>query len=150
MDDAQRQPCPRCGAPNYANDDYCMSCGYDIPTRAAPPDLPTATPPIPGVSPPQPSPGAGALGVAAVLCALMPVAAYGIVFTSKLPHKEVYMWLAAVAWVLALALGKLTIWRGERGLGSAAIGLCTVELLVVVGFFVLCAALYVFGRAIAP
>jgi len=60
------------------------------------------------------------------------------------------MWLVAVAWVPALALGRLAIWRGERGLGSTAIGLCIVELLVVIGLFVLCAALYVLGRAIAP
>jgi len=127
-----------------------MSCGYDIPARAAPAGQPTPTALIPESPPGQPSTEPWALGTAAVLCALVPIAAYGVVFTTNLPYKGVCMPLAVAAWVVGLALGILANYRGSRRLGSAAIALCVVELLVVVGLFVLGAALYFLGRAIAP
>lgn len=57
MSSSERQPCPQCGALNYAADDICVSCGYDLPPPGkAEPTLP----PIPedGESPRPPPPEA--------------------------------------------------------------------------------------------
>lgn len=47
MAKGDRRPCPQCGALNYAADDICVSCGYDLPAGGPRADLPALATPGP-------------------------------------------------------------------------------------------------------
>jgi hypothetical protein len=55
MSSAERRPCPKCGASNYATDRNCLSCGALLIAPKAPPP-PAAIPASPAVLPPPPPP----------------------------------------------------------------------------------------------
>lgn len=130
MSGGDRRPCPKCGALNYAADDICVSCGYDFPARAREwgPDKAAAGPP-PAQPPAVRRDSARRLGLAAVVCSLLPVLLWRL--------ESGGIALCAVAWLAGLILGGLAMARGERGLGAVALGVCLAELVLAIGLIVL-------------
>lgn len=176
MSGNDRQPCPKCGAANYAGDDICVSCGYDLPP-------PGRTEPVESLPPPKQAPGLlpcpkcgvrhyttdttclvcgvplhgyrsrrDPWGMTSVLCSLGSIACFGLWQTGRAPDFDVPLWLAAWGCVLvALVLALVSRTRPDSTWGTPALGLAIIPMVImtvyVAALVVLClVVLYIYSK----
>jgi predicted nucleic-acid-binding Zn-ribbon protein len=155
MSTDDRQPCPQCGALNYAADDICVSCGYDLPPpgQAEPAD---AVPPPTEAPVLRPCPKCGVRhydtdttcfvcgtafdgyrprrdpwGMTSVLLSLGSMACFGLWFSERAPALDSSLWLAAwICSLVALVLALVSWTRPDSTWGTPALGLAIIPMVV--------------------
>jgi hypothetical protein len=133
MGDISHVPCPECGALDYRTDAVCMSCGASL-VRPAPASEP----------PPEPVRRGPWLGVASLICSLMPGVCLGLLILVVFANEDRYRIPEEVALPLSyllvgamplfaaagLVLGIVTIRRRHLASGVIATVLSALALLV--------------------
>lgn len=155
MSSGDRQPCPKCGAANYAADDVCVSCGYDLPPpgkaepgEPAPPskEAPRLLPcpkcgvrhydtdttclvcgaPLHGYRPRR-----DPWGMTSVLCSMGSIACSGLWYAGKAPAFDVSLWYAGWGCALvALVLALVSRARPDSTWGTPALGLAILPMVI--------------------